>query len=376
MAASAAVFLLFGVVLTASRTAWISIFLLSLAVFLLRREMPVTMKVWVVPALAGYFYICSLSMPAINQFLSIPEHDFSLELRGINDAARIEGWKMLLDASTLQPWLGFGWGQIAQATFSVVARYPAQDGIFTHAHNLVLDLILWNGYPLGLALATFLAWWVWRVLKQAETLSQFVVIGVLVVLGIHSLLEFPLTYAYFLLPLGLLLGTLNTSLGFKPVVVINAWGAVVLWVAIASALGVTIRDYLRVETSFYGLRFENRGIPSPIPKTPPDVLVLTHWREVIAFSRNVPRTGVSASELAQMRAVVGTLPTPLTMNKLAANLAMNNNPQEAFEWLTISCKTYPEAMCQAMSARWRHDSLSNPFLAAIPWPKTIYKKKD
>ena len=371
-----AVFILFGVVLTASRTAWISIILLTVATHFLRSKLPSSMKIWVVPVLAGYFYVISLAMPSINQFLSIPEHDFSLELRGMNDNARLAGWKMLLDASTLQPWLGFGWGQIAQATFSVVARYPAQNGIFTHAHNLVLDLILWNGYPLGLVLTAFLVWWLLRVLKKAETVSQYLVIGALIVLGIHSLLEFPLTYAYFLLPLGLLLGTLNASLGFRPVFVLKSWVGMVLWALTAVALSLTIKDYFRVETSFYGLRFESRGIPSSIPKTPPDVLVLTQWREVVAFSRNVPRSGVSETELARMRGVVTTLPTPITMNKLAANLALNNYPQEAFEWLTISCKTYPEAMCNLMGASWRKESLANPLLAAIPWPKIVYPKKE
>ncbi len=376
VATTVSVFILFGVVLTASRTAWVSIFLLTVAAVLLRRKMPSGMKVWIAPALAAYFYLCSLAMPAINRFLSIPEHDFPLELRGINDTARLEGWKMLLDASTLQPWFGFGWGQIGQATFSVVARYPVQDGIFTHAHNLILDLILWNGYPLGLALTAFLAWWIWRVLRRADQIGQYVVIGAALVLGIHSLLEFPLTYAYFLLPLGFLLGTLNTNLGFRPIVVAKAWMGIALWMMVAAALAVTIRDYLRVETSFYGLRFENRGIPSPIPKTPPDVLVLTQWREVIAFSRNVPRSGLNESELDRMRDVVVTLPTPLTMNKLAANLALNNQPDEAFKWLTIGCKTYPQAMCESMAARWRQESLTNPLIAAVPWPNIVYKKKD
>ena len=373
VASLAAVFILLGVVLAGSRTAWVTIFLLTVATFLLRKRMPAHMKVWVAPALAGYFYFLALAMPTINRFLAIPEHDFSLELRGIQDSARLDGWRMLLDASTLQPWLGFGWGQVTQATFSVVAQYPVQQGIFRHAHNLVLDLILWNGYPLGLALAAFLAWWVWRVLSQASQIGQYAVIAALVVIGIHAMLEFPLTYVYFLMPLGLLLGTLNTSLGFRPVVVTNAWCNVALWAAIVAGLSVSVRDYLRVETSFYGLRFENRGIPSPIPKTPPDVIVLTQWRDVIAFSRNVPRGGLSDAELEHMRGIVKTVPTPLTMNRLAANLAMNHLPEEAFKWLTIGCKTYPEFLCRSMEARWRQEAASNPQMAVVPWPKVTYK---
>ncbi len=373
VAAFIAVFLLFGVVLAGSRTAWLTIFVLTLSTYLLRKKMPPHMKVWVAPALAGYFYFFAMAMPTINRFLAIPEHDFSLELRGIQDNARLDGWRMLLDASTLQPWLGFGWGQVTQATFSVVANYPVQDGIFRHAHNLVLDLILWNGYPLGLALAVFLAWWVWRVLRNADQIGHYIAIGGLVVVGIHALLEFPLTYVYFLMPLGLLLGTLNTSLGFRPVFVAKAWFNVALWALIFAALLLTIRDYLRVETSFYGLRFENRGIPSPIPKTPPEVIVLSQWHDVIAFSRNVPRAGVSDAELEHMRNIVKTVPTPLTMNRLAANLAMNNRPEEAFKWLTIGCKTYPEFLCRSMQARWQQEAVANPQMAAVPWPKIVYK---
>lgn len=373
LAVAVAAFLLFGVVLTSSRTAWISILILALSTYRLHGKMPAGMKRWIVPALAAGFYICALSMPWINQFLDIPEHDFSLELRGIQDTARLEGWRMLLDAASLQPWLGFGWGQIAQATFSVVENYPVQLGIFTHAHNLILDLVLWNGYPLGLALAGYVGWWVWCVLKQSNDVRQYPAIGVLVVLGIHALLEFPLMYAYFLLPLGLLLGTLNSTLGFRPVFIVSARWGIAVWALVAVALTVTIRDYLRVETSFYGLRFENRGIPSPIPKTPPDVIVLTQWRDVIAFSRNIPRTGLSQAELEHMRGIVKTVPTPLTMNRLAANLALNNQPAEAIKWLTIGCKTYPEAICRSMQARWQQEAVAHPQMAAVPWPKIHYK---
>lgn len=373
VAVLAAAFILFGVVLAGSRTAWITIFVLTVATLLLRKKLPAGMRLWVAPMLACYFYAFALAMPSINGFLAIPEHDFSLELRGIRDNARLDGWRMLLDASTLQPWLGFGWGQVAQATFSVVQNYPVQEGIFRHAHNLVLDLILWNGYPLGLALSAFLAWWVWRVLRQADQINHYVAIGGLVIVGIHALLEFPLTYVYFLMPLGLLLGTLNAGLGFRPVFTSKAWLNVALWALITASLLLTIRDYSRVETSFYGLRFENRGIPSPIPKTPPDVVVLTQWRDLIAFSRNVPRAGVSEADLDHMRNIVKTVPTPLTMNRLAANLAMNNHPEEAFKWLTIGCKTYSEFFCRSMEIRWQQEAASNPQMAAVPWPKIVYK---
>lgn len=361
-----ACFILIGVALTESRTAWVNLVLLVVGAIAWRKKLPSRRYLWVVLGLGVYFSACVLLLPIL---VSYTESGAVLEYRSLVDHARIGAWKMLFDASLQHPFLGFGWGQLASANFMVTESHPSQFGLFTQSHNLILDLILWNGYPLGLLAVTVLAWWVWKVISFAEKFGQLHLMAFLLVLGTHAMLEFPLQYAFFLLPFGLVVGALHTSLGFRPVCKNNKWIHIAISIMSTVVLAITIRDYFRVETSFYGLRFEHRNIATDIPSTPPDVIALTQFRDYLIFARNVPRRGVDTNELRWMIDTVNTIPSAHIMYKLAMNLAMNERPIEAKHWLAKICKTTPEPNCQAMRVTWKTEALTNVDIAAVPWPE-------
>ena len=86
------------------------------------------------------------------------------------------------------------------------ADYPALGVAVQHAHNLVLDLVLWNGVPLGLLLVGALAWWAWRQVRDAQTAQQRLLLLALGLLLLHALLELPHLYAFFLLPAAAMAG--------------------------------------------------------------------------------------------------------------------------------------------------------------------------
>jgi O-antigen ligase len=106
------------------------------------------------------------------------------------------------------PWLGIGAGQIRWQSFLLLDTPSAIGavGLFEHAHNLFLHLLteMGVGAPL-LVLAGIVAWlrgFKWRELS----LETWWLLGLLSVLGIHSMLEYPLWYTYFLGIVALLLG--------------------------------------------------------------------------------------------------------------------------------------------------------------------------
>jgi len=372
-ATSLAAFLLFGVALTGSRTGILNIALLVAIASIWRKKLGSKHILGVIFCLAVYCVLCFILMPHINTLLKISEDRIPIEFRGLRDV-RLSAWAMLLDAAIRQPWFGYGWGQVARANYFVLPDYPIQYGVFSSAHNLFLDLILWVGFPLGLACSAYIIWWASRVIKGLGHFGQICMFAFVVVLGVHALLELPLHYAYFLLPLGLIIGALNTSLTLSQFFRVHCVAIMVIWSLVAIAYVILVRDYFRVETSFYGLRFEDRGIASPIPKTPPDVIVLTQFREMIAFARNTPRPGLSELELDDMRDLVKTISSPIGIHKLAANLALNGHPEEAQSWMRAHCKTSPPELCLAMELRWRNLSLAYPALSAVPWPSEFTSK--
>jgi len=296
-----------------------------------------------------------------------------VEARSLLGNARLGAWKMLLDASLKQPFFGFGWGQLDIANFLVTESHPVVFGLYSQSHNLFLDLILWNGYPVGLIAIVLLIWWVWTVIRLASSFEQMHLIAFVMVLGTHAMLEFPLQYAFFLLPFGLIVGALHTSLGFKFVCQRRNWIQASISIVAVIVLAVTINDYFRVERSFYGLRFENKHIPTNIPSTPPDVIALTQFRDYLKFARNVPRSGVDAHELNWMIDTVNAQPSALVMYKLAANLALNKKPTEARQWLVRICKTTQDPNCAYMRQTWKAESIANVDIAAVTWPEEFAK---
>ena len=110
-------------------------------------------------------------------------------------------WALILQ----HPWTGVGWGNFNIAwTLTPFPDRPT--ALFDHAHNLPLHLMVECGIPLGLSATLLLVaavahagrrawgdagpWGVWR--RGAFMLLPIV--------GLHSLLEYPLWYSYFALP--------------------------------------------------------------------------------------------------------------------------------------------------------------------------------
>lgn len=107
-------------------------------------------------------------------------------------------WANVLHLIAQQPWTGWGWDELRYAHY--ITRYPGLRfcDILGHAHNLPLHLAFVWGVPAAIALtlgAGLLVWRArpWRVAEPAAQLAW----GVLAVIGLHSLLEFPLWYGPF-----------------------------------------------------------------------------------------------------------------------------------------------------------------------------------
>ncbi len=119
------------------------------------------------------------------------------------------------------PWMGAGFGQFAWQHFQLgpVLRQTGVSGLYNNAHNLVFQIAAEAGMA-GLAVL-FAAIGLWsKGLRCARVESgSWWAYAVLGVLAIHSLLEYPLWYLYFLAIAAVLLGALDqthyrlTSLG-------------------------------------------------------------------------------------------------------------------------------------------------------------------
>lgn len=114
-------------------------------------------------------------------------------------------WLMFADA----PVLGQGFRQFAGEFFLLNAQLPPpriENEVLDHAHNLIFHTLAEFGIVgFVVLLAGFLSW-VAAMRRMGRTPESFWLVAVAAILGIHSMLEYPLWYAYFLGVAALVLG--------------------------------------------------------------------------------------------------------------------------------------------------------------------------
>ncbi len=119
-----------------------------------------------------------------------------------------EGWLIF----TQFPLLGAGFGQFGWQHFVLTEQLRDVNvaGLYNNAHNLFIQTAAEMGLAgLLVLLATLVLWLVQAMRARERNVYHWWAYSVLAVLGIHSLLEYPLWYAYFLGIAALLLGMLD-----------------------------------------------------------------------------------------------------------------------------------------------------------------------
>jgi O-antigen ligase len=103
------------------------------------------------------------------------------------------------------PLFGVGFGNIAHAMFIETLPVPRAP-VTEHAHNIFLQLAVELGLPVAAAWALALVALIVRSRRALETVHGRAIAVFLLAILTHSLLEYPLWYAYFLLPFAFMLG--------------------------------------------------------------------------------------------------------------------------------------------------------------------------
>lgn len=171
-------------------------------------------------------------------------------------------WKQILFGLFERPWTGWGWLQIPSAQQFGALTFPGTEQT-AYAHNIIIDILSFIGIPAAfVVLAATCTWYSKRV--KGIWLSNEAISGcfLLIPFLMHSLLEYPHAYAYFLIPVGIILGCIDAwSVGaVTGVISVRKWlvvGSILIWLPV---LGAILREYIQAEEDFRVNRFENRNI--------------------------------------------------------------------------------------------------------------------
>ncbi|MBI3044738.1 MAG: O-antigen ligase C-terminal domain-containing protein [Betaproteobacteria bacterium] len=256
-----------------------------------------------------------------------------------------EAWLMFLGA----PVLGAGWGQFTWHHFGYQAATGASaaPGLFNHAHNIVMQLMAETGLVGATIIVGALVLWLADLRRVRFGLEWGWLLALLAVIGIHSLLELPLWYSYFLGMAALLLG-----LGAERVLALRFSGAVRMVASLAVISGwVNLGFMLSAYRDFERLVFlPERAAARPQDDAEFAKAVVSLYREpsLVPYIELAIAFGVTVNEdrlpdkLALVSRAERFAPVAVVAHRRALLLALAGEREAALAQLERSLRVYPE----------------------------------
>jgi O-antigen ligase len=354
-----AALIMLGLSLTQSRSVWLYFGASLLLAWFYQRH-------WLRAVLAGFaVYLLFQGLAALG---FLPQQQTAAErlVQEIGGApVRLHIWQVAGQLFLQSPFLGQGFGQFDWAYFQAGNHIPLLTSRLEHAHNLFLHLLAELGLLPVMLLSIGLFRWLKPLLTQpdaqvdvsvdheAHGLSpalQAWLLMLIAVLGIHSLLEYPLWYAQFLGIAALLLSLGDTHYWRirlpKP-----ATAAVAGLVGFAVVLsGLYQWQYTKIELAL--LATTSKPTPekfdylvSVCQEVPDKMPLLTPYVPVIfTLAGNVANKKVRAELTALADAGVRFWPTSILAYRQALMQGLNGQDAEARKTLKLAISAYPEGV--------------------------------
>ncbi|MFT3778587.1 MAG: Wzy polymerase domain-containing protein [Ottowia sp.] len=297
-----------------------------------------------VGGLVALYALAALTLPLLAQSTEgIAGRDVVERLRTAESTcgSRLILWRNVLHLIALKPWTGWGWGELDYAHYITLYDGARFCHILDNAHNLPLHLAVELGVPAALLACALAAWAVWRGRPWAERQpARQLAWGVLLAIGIHSLVEYPLWYGPFqiaALACAWLLWV--TREGARP-----AWPAWVRHVA-ASAMACAVAcvgwDYHRVSQIY--LTPEQRSAAYRID---PMAEARKSWlyADVVRFAEVTSRPATQDSAAWMLPAALATLhfsPEPRVIIKVIESASFQQRDELAMAHLLRFRAAFP-----------------------------------
>lgn len=355
LASTLVVLMLFGASMSESRTALIGVWVL--AIWLIAVPYASTLR-WRI-AVATLFVLSGtvffMSWPGLldgvheGGWASSEARTATINTQG---GARFVVWPQLLGAVGMRPLAGWGFGGVSHALNAVADQY-SESFPFTYAHNVLLDLLVWFGVPLSITLCGLACVWLWTRAAAIRHANDWYAVALLIPFGIHSLLEFPFAYAYFLFPAGYLIGVLDSGREkFRGMTVTRGMARSVLlvWIVIA---GKVAHEYMLAEEDYRVARAEALRVGrTPLEYRRPQLQLLTQLDALNKSIRVVPTPKMKTIELEMLRMAAMRFPSIAIQNRYAMALALNGDLAEARRQLKVIRSMHGARTYEAVSAQW------------------------
>jgi O-antigen ligase len=340
-----AAFLLLAIVIAQSRAGWLEVALLGVVALLWRRPLGTGRHGLAIVGLGLWFAVLLMSLGALNGALMQDPPRSAVDQMSTGKRPQI--WRLMLDASLQSPWFGYGWNQGIQAHLAVAERYPDLHVVVQHAHNLALDLIVWNGWPIGLLLMLGLGAWLGRMAWKARTGQDVLMLAALATFLLHSMLELPHCLFLFLGPAAALAGTLSARHPLSMRLQLSRWLVLPLAAAASLALVTVFIDYRSIESDLMAYRVRKARIGDLREPAALEPHLLVSLQGALLALRGVPRRDMPAAEFDALQRAAQRYPSDGALVALAQASALNGRPEQSALALRRLCLLYPPPVCHA-----------------------------
>lgn len=207
----AVIFLGAGNALSGSRTGLLQLVIVTVACGCWHGTASRSLAWWLVLAVWLAYGLTAWGLPVLSD---ISGGILSREGDGSSCTGRRVLWSNVMELIGQKPWVGWGWGELDYAHYMTLYTGERFCDMLDNAHNLPLHLAVELGVPLGLAVCAAFVWLLlrarpWREIDPTRQLAW----GVLALILLHSLLEYPLWYGPFQIAAGLCVYLLWTAGG-------------------------------------------------------------------------------------------------------------------------------------------------------------------
>lgn len=332
---------LFGMSLTQSRTGWVIIVTTFIFLFALQARLKLKTNKTIIFSL----FVCYLSfisaLPLLTQYLSayfkVTAISTALE-RVSSGYLRLDIWKQMFQALSLQPMGGYGWNQTSVAQYTVIDVFQGYEWTES-AHNLFLDILVWSGLPLGILIIIYLLFLFKKSFSNIRTIDKFIPFLMILALSIHSMLEFPLFYLFFLIPFGLLLGITLSDQKQKKIHVSFLFIPPIVIISLVSGYYVYQQHSMIADNFIIGQQAEMNNHQGYVKLRNESIFFDQYNARVQWFALNInqpmsERDWLLAKNMSSLHII------PYNLIKYAQILALNGQEEEAKRQLKILNYTY------------------------------------
>ena len=335
---------------TESRTALLGILIFGAWTFIGNHQKKISLEKYKITIIISIAMLLFLTWPWIMIHLGVFSDGATINAqKGLRPIV----WAQLAYAVLQKPWFGWGIKQVSSAHNSVVDLFSVSEP-FSYAHNIIIELAIGIGIPATIIILIIATIWFSKAIKNSNSIHSWYCIQILLILGLHSMLEFPYAYAYFLIPAMYAIGILDALNEKTKNIAIPEKTLTIFLILACSFLILSIPKYLEKEEEFRIARFQALRISKPTTDSSVDDFDIFHQlSELNNSTKLIISPNITSLDIQSLKRTALQFPWPATQSRYALALALSGNHIEASRQLQVIRAIHGEKNYQNIVASWK-----------------------